>query len=164
LISEPKLVERAEQPYVGLRVQVPMKNFKTVIPESFDSVFDWLEEKGIPPAGAPFVRYHVINMEADMDIEMGVPVAQPVAAEGGLTAGVLPAGRYASLVFTGLKNAIAGNAALLDWGAKQGFRWDTYDSEQGDGFTARVEFSLTDPAEEPDQGKWDTDVAIKLAD
>jgi hypothetical protein len=38
-------------------------------------------------------------------------------------------------------------------------RWDV---ENGDAFAARVEFYLTDPADEPDQEKWETEVAIRL--
>ena len=33
-----------------------------------------------------------------------------------------------------------------------------------DGFGARYESYLTDPADEPDMAKWETEVAIRLAD
>jgi effector-binding domain-containing protein len=110
------------------------------------------------------MRFHVINMEANMDIELGVPVAKATPGDDRVSAGVLSAGRYASLVYTGVKNGIKGNAALLDWGAKQGLVWDRWDTDKGDAFGVRFESYLTDPAEEPDQAKWETEVAIKLAD
>ena len=78
--------------------------------------------------------------------------------------GVIPAGRYASLIYTGIMNGIPANKALLDWGAEQGLVWDTYVSDHGDGFGARYESYLTDPADEPDMAKWETEVAIRLAD
>ena len=164
MIGQPKVDERSEQPYVGIRVQVPMQKFPQVIPQLLDELFGWLGKQGIAPAGAPFMRYHVINMSAAMDIEMGVPVATSVTGDGRVSAGVIPAGRYASLVYTGNKNGIKGNAALLEWGAKNGLVWDRWEAENGDGFGARVEFYLTDPADEPDQAKWQTEVAIRLAD
>lgn len=163
MIGTPKVEDRDEQHFVGIRTQVPMKKFSKVIPQLHGEVFDWLEKQGVTPSGAPFVRFHVINMEAQMDIEMGVPVARPLQGDGQVAAGVIPAGKYASLVYTGLKNGIKGNGALLDWGAKQGLVWDRWDDENGDAFGGRYESYLTDPAEEPDVTKWDTEVAIRLA-
>jgi len=164
MITEPNIKNRKEQPYVGIRTQVPMKEFGTVIPQLLDEVFAWLGKQGIEPAGAPFMRYHVINMEAEMDVELGVPVATAVSGDGHVSGSFLPAGRYAALVYTGIENGIKGNAALLDWGAKKGLVWDTWEAENGDGFGARVEFYLTEPEDEPDQAKWETEVAIRLAD
>ncbi|HEX6482454.1 MAG TPA: hypothetical protein VF043_26730 [Ktedonobacteraceae bacterium] len=59
-------------------------------------------KQGITPSGAPFARYLVINMMALLDIEVGVPVAAALSGDGCISAGVLPAGRYASLVYTGI--------------------------------------------------------------
>ena len=52
---------------------------------------------------------------------------------------------------------------LLEWGAKQALKWDTYESKAGDGFASRLE-TYTDPAAEPDMKQWETEVAIKVAD
>ncbi|GHO91194.1 hypothetical protein KSF_012420 [Reticulibacter mediterranei] len=56
------------------------------------------------------------------------------------------------------------NAALLNWGAEQRLVWDQWTTEKGDAFGARVESFLTDPADEPDQAKWETEVAIRIKD
>jgi hypothetical protein len=53
---------------------------------------------------------------------------------------------------------------LLDWAAEQGLTWDVSPSEDGDRWGARLEFYLTDPAEEPDMSKWQTQLAFRLAD
>jgi effector-binding domain-containing protein len=164
MITEPKLENRNARPYVGIRTQVPWKEFKNVVPQLLGEVFGWLEKQGAAPAGPPFMRYYVINMEAKMDVELGVPVASALPGDDRVRAGVLPAGRYAALVYTGVSNGIKGNGALLDWGAKKGLVWDRWDVENGEAFGARVEFYLTDPADEPDQAKWETEVAIRLAD
>jgi effector-binding domain-containing protein len=103
-------------------------------------------------------------MSARMDIELGVPVASALSGDGRVSPGVLPAGRYATLVYTGISNGIEANKALLDWGARQGLVWDTYASADSDGFGARFESYLTDPKDEPNQAKWETEVAIRLAD
>ena len=164
MITEPKLEDRPEQPTVGIRTQVPMKAFKKVIPQLLAEVFAWTEQQGIAPVGPPFMRFHVINMAGDMDVELGVPVATTMPGDGRVTAGALPAGRYATLVYTGVRNGVKANAALLDWGAAHGLVWDRQDTEAGDAFAGRYESYLTDPAEEPDQKKWETEVAIRVAD
>jgi effector-binding domain-containing protein len=163
-ITEPKLEDRKEQPYVGIRTRTPWTEFSSVIPQLLGEVFAWLQKQSMVPDGPPFMRYYVINMEAEMDVELGVPVVSTLSGDERVRPGVLPAGRYASLVYTGVRNGIAGNGALLDWGAEKGLVWDRWDVENGDAFAARVEFYLTDPADEPDQEKWETEVAIRLAD
>jgi effector-binding domain-containing protein len=163
LISEPKLEDRREQPYVAIRTQITMQELGTA-PDLLGEVFAWLGKQGVAPAGAPFMRFLVIDMEALLDIEVGVPIARTVAGDGRISAGVLPAGRYATLVYTGLNIGIEANAALLDWGVEQGLVWDSWVTEQGDGFGARLESYLTDPASEPDTANWQTEVTIRLAE
>jgi effector-binding domain-containing protein len=160
--TTPKLEDRAEQPYVGIRAQVPHTKFPEIIPQYLDELFGWLGARGVAPAGAPLMRYHVINMAGNMDVELGVPVAHAVQGDGRVAAGVIPAGRYASLVYTGL-DGIAGNAVLIGWARDNNIQWDRWDDPNGDAFRSRVEYYLTDPAEEPDHNKWETEVAIKVA-
>ena len=164
MYTEPKLEQRAEQPYVGIRLQVPMSEFGRVISQTHNQIFGWLSAQGIQPAGAPFMQYHIINMSDNMDVELGVPIAESVTGSGQLKAGALPAGQYATTVYTGIDDGMEATKALLEWAEKQGIVWDTYDSDMGDGFGARIEFYITDPAEEPDMTKWETEIAIRLAD
>jgi effector-binding domain-containing protein len=164
MITDPKLEERNEQHYMAIRSQATMQTLDKVIPQSLEAVFAWLGKQGTAPAGAPFVRYIVIDMEKELTIEVGVPVAGVLSGEGRITPGTLPAGRYASLVYTGIDNGIKANGALLDWGKQQGLVWDSWTTEKGDAFGARIEAFLTDPADEPDMAKWETEVAIRLAD
>jgi effector-binding domain-containing protein len=163
MITEPKLEQRDQQHYVGIRTQVPMKAFKEVIPQLHSDLYTWLEKVGVAPIGAPFMRFHVINMEGNMDIEMGVPVASAVQGDDHVRPGVIPAGQYATLIYTGVSNGMKATRALLDWAADKGIVWDTYESERGDGFGSRIESYLTDPNEEPNQAKWETEIAIRLA-
>ena len=167
MISRPKVEERTEQPYVALRAQAAMHELGTVIPQLLGEVFAWLGTQGAVPEGAPFIRYLVINMAAQLDIEVGVPVAGALSGDDRICAGLLPAGRYASLVYTGPYDGnglVEANAALLEWGTEQGLVWDTWAAENGDGFGARLESYLTNPNEEPDPTKWETEVAIRVAD
>ena len=164
MITEPKVEDRSEQPYVAIRTQATMQTLGTVIPQGIGEVAAWLGKQGAAPSGAPFIRYLVIDMEALLDIEVGWPVATALPGDGRVTAGVLPAGRYAALIYTGIDNGIEGNWALLKWGAQQGLVWDSWKAEKGDGWGARFESFLTNPDEKPDRAKWETEVAIRLAD
>lgn len=162
--TEPKLEQRDEQRYVAIRSQVTMQSLGPAIPQSIGEVGAWLGKQGIAPAGAPFVRYLVIDMEAILEIEVGFPVAGAVSGDSRISAGVLPAGRYASLVYTGVDNGIQGNWTLLKWGNEKGLAWDSRKNEKGDAFGSRFEAYLTNPEEEPDPAKWEIEVAIRLAD
>jgi effector-binding domain-containing protein len=164
-VTEPKLDDRSEQHYVGIRTQVTMEQMGSgLIPQLLDEVFGWLGDQGVAPAGPPLIRYYVINMEGNLDIELGVPVASALSGNGRIAPGVIPAGRYASLVYTGVENGIAGNGVLIGWAAANGIAWDRWDDANGDAFRSRVEYFLSGPEDDPDPANWDTEVAIKLAD
>ncbi|MBV9787496.1 MAG: GyrI-like domain-containing protein [Chloroflexi bacterium] len=164
-ITEPKIEERAEQPYMGIRTQTTQQELGNgLIPQSLDEIFGWLEQQGVEPVGAPIMRFHVIDMECNLDIELGVPVASTMPGNGRIQPNSLPAGRYAALVYTGIENGVPANGALLDWGAQQGLVWDTFDSDKGDGFGSRYETLLMGPQDDPDPSNWDNEVAIRLAD
>ena len=164
MMTEPHLEHRGEQPYMAIRAQVTMHDMATEVPQLLGEVFAWLDRQGVPPAGPPFIRYLVIDMATQLDIELGVPVTTALPGDDRIIAGVLPAGRYATLVYTGVQNGVAANAALLDWGARQGIVWQKWATAQGDAWGARIESYLTDPATEPDLAQWATEVAFRLAD
>jgi RNA polymerase sigma-70 factor (ECF subfamily) len=161
---EPSVIERGEQPYVGIRRTVTMQT----IPEIADQIpvlAGWLGQRGIAPAGAPFLRYLVIDMARELVIEAGFPVAAPVEGEGEVFAGVLPAGRYVTAVHVGHPSGLYGATAELNaWADAQGLRWDAEQTPDGDKFVCRLENYLTDPRVQPDMDKWETELAFKLAD
>jgi hypothetical protein len=140
-----------------------MQEMDAVIPRLLGEVFAWLERRAVAPAGPPFMRLLVVDMAALLEIELGVPVATPVPGDGRVAAGVLPAGPYATLVYTGVENGIAANAALQEWAARQGIVWQKWATERGDGWGARIEWFLSDPETEPDPAKWETELAYLVA-
>ena len=165
MLTLPKIVERGEQPYVGIVAKVTMREIgptaQTLLPE----VFGWLANRGIVPAGPPFFKYNVIDMARELEIEFGVPTRDPVESDARVRAGRLPAGRYASLVFHGhYDELIDANAVLIGWAKLCGFRWDSEETAAGERFGCRLEVYRTNPAEEPDSSKWETEVAIRIAD
>ena len=53
--------------------------------------------------------------------------------------------------------------ALLDWAAEQGLTWDMSPADDGERWGGRLEIYLTDPSQEPDMSKWETQLAFRLA-
>ncbi|MGI9147955.1 MAG: GyrI-like domain-containing protein [Chloroflexota bacterium] len=165
MLSEPRIEDRQPQHYLAVRAQVTMQDLASAVELAFPEVFAYLAKQGVAPAGAPLIRDLVIDMARALDVAIGVPVAAAVDGAGRVSGGVLPAGRYATLVYTGdYSGLVDANAALLDWGARQGLVWDQSATDAGDAFGGRVEFYLSDPRLEPDSSKWQTEVAIRLAD
>jgi effector-binding domain-containing protein len=162
--ATPEIETRTEQPYVAIRAQVSMAGIPAFAARTGE-VFDWLGARGLKPAGPPFFRYNVIDMARELEMETGVPIATAVDGDDDVVAGVLPAGRYATVIHTGHPSELVKvTGALLDWAAEQGLTWDMSPSEDGEWWGARLEFYLTDPAEEPDMSKWQTQLAFRLAD
>lgn len=164
-ITTPKIDERSEQPYVGIRSQIRMDEMRSgIIPQLHDEVLDWLNTQDVKPSGPPFMRYYVINMPDYLDIELAWPVEAALTGQGRIEAGVIPAGRYASLIYTDVTKGVEGNGALIGWAEENGLEWDRWDDEKGDAFRSRIEFYLTGPEDDPDHTNWETEIAIKLAD
>jgi effector-binding domain-containing protein len=161
--SAPEIETRAEQPYVAVRAKVTMGEI-AAFARRFGEVFGWLDSHGLAPAGPPFFKYNVIDMARELEMEAGVPVATATDGDDQIVAGVLPAGRYATLTHVGHPSELmAATKALLDWAAEQGLTWDVTPSEDGDRWAGRLENYLTDPEQEPDMSKWVTQLAFKLA-
>jgi effector-binding domain-containing protein len=157
------IVERPDQPYVGIQRSITMTTFPEIA-DRLPELFGWLGRRGIAPAGAPFFRYHLIDMARELRVEAGIPLAAAVEGEGEIAAGVLPAGRYVRTTHQGHPQELLGvTADMLAWAAGQGLRFDKADTEQGEVWGCRLEFYLTDPAVEPDMNKWEHELLFRLA-
>ncbi len=162
IVRQPIIDERPEQPYMGIRTRTPMAGMFKVVNNLFKEMNTWAKQKELKFIAPPFLRYHVIDMSGEMDIEVGIPVEKPMKADGHVCPGLIPAGRYASLIYVG--NGYTGNKTLIEWAKANGIAWDRWDDPKGDAFCSRYEAYLTDPKIEPRKTKWQVEVAIKLAD
>src|ERR1700761_953722 len=126
----PEVVERPAQPYVAIRARVTMQNLGAILPPLMPQVFAWLSQRGIAPAGAPVWKYDVIDMDRFLEVEVGVPVAETAVGDDRVLAGLLPAGRYATLRYTGHPAALVDAVAYLrKWAADEGLTWDMTNAE-----------------------------------
>ena len=160
----PEIMQRTAQPYAGISAWVTMAAVGSVA-DRIPEIFGWLGGRGVAPAGPPFFRYHVIDMERQLLVEAGVPVASPVDGDGEVCGGTLPAGRFAVMTHTGAPDTLmAATSALLDWAQERGLAFDMSEAEDGEKWGCRLESYLTDPAEQPDTSAWQTELAFRLAD
>jgi len=160
----PVVAERPAQPYVAIRAQVTMQTMDDILPPLQPQVFAWLRGRDIPAAGPPFWKYNVIDMDRLLEVEVGVPVTAPVDGDDRVLAGVLPAGRYATLRYTGHPDGLIGViASLREWARQEGLTWDMTNTRDGERWAARLEIYETDPADEPDMTKWTTQLAFRLS-
>ena len=180
---EPRIVDLPDRPYLGVRA-VCTATTMNVVADRLPGIIGHVLGRGGALAGAPFIRYHRVGPGDEYDAEAGVPVDDPGPATDGpathdpatddivtegpahdITAGTLPAGRYAVTRHTGhLDGLPAATDALLAWAGDRDLAWDRTDTPHGERWGARVEHFLTNPAEEPDPSRYVTELSFRLAD
>ena len=162
MISEPQIDERPERPYMGIRTIAPFRTMFAEVNKLLKELRKWVNAQGIAEEGPFFLRLHVIDMDGPMDIEVGFMVPEALPGDERVKPGILPGGRYASLIYT--NSGLAANKALLNWGKENGLTWDRWPEPAGDAFRCRYEAYLTDYRIESRKTKWEIELAIKLAD
>jgi effector-binding domain-containing protein len=163
MAARPEIAQRTEQPYVAIRALVTMQTLGEVLPGLHPEVRRWLRSQGVQPAGQPFYKYNVIDMDRQLEVEAGFPVPAPVTGEGQVLAAVLPGGRYATLWHTGHPDTLVGaTRTLLDWAAQQALAWDVTSTPDDERWGCRLEIYHDEPGQ--DMSEWETELAFKLAD
>jgi hypothetical protein len=160
IVIPPALVERPQVHYVAQPLAVTMDTIDMAIDDALGVVESWLAAHDVVADGPPIVRYRVIDMDRELLIEVGVPVASPVEVPEGLVCDSLPAGTYGAATFRNMDEGVAGNGALIDWASENGIEWDRWATHAGDAFASRLEVLLGDPDVNPDPTTWEAEVAI----
>ena len=94
MIETPQIVETTAQLTAFIPVTVPRTEIQQVMGPGLMELMTALAAQGIPPAGAWFT--HHLRMDPDVfDLEIGIPVAVPVAAVGRVQPGQLRAAKVA---------------------------------------------------------------------
>ncbi len=90
-IADIALLHLAEQPTLAIRARTPVEGLPALIGQSYGKISQYLQELGETMADMPFVGYHNLDM-ADLDVEIGFPLALPLTGRGDIQAGLHPAG------------------------------------------------------------------------
>lgn len=161
VIEEPRLVRRAETPFVGIRLVTPFRGMLSKRDDLVKELDEWLRANDLADAGPFFFRLHVVDMDGNMDMEVGVVTPHAVAGEDRVRAGVLPSGDYATMTYR--DHARRANKALMEWARDQKLSLDRFHDDDGDHFGCRYEAYLTDPRTEPRKTKWEVELNIRVA-
>ena len=162
MLTEPKIERRKKQNYVAIRMAVPIPFGKYLKP-AWDEVYDWLKAKGIKPSGPSIIRYLTTDMSKELDLDVGFTVDKAVKGDDHITADFLPAGRYATLLYTGPykgKGIFKATVALLEWAKENKIKWDTSKKKGVEWWNGRTEFYFSDPDTEKDPKKYQTELAF----
>ncbi|NHC44881.1 GyrI-like domain-containing protein [Motilibacter aurantiacus] len=160
----PEIVHRVETAYVGLSRVVRVDSFAEIA-DQLPPLISWLQEQGVEPADAPFLRYLTFFEDGRIHVEAGVPVDVPVdVGDTPYSCGALPAGRYVAEVHVGSFEGLAdATARALEWGSEQGLAWDRDAAPGQESWGCRLEAYEADPLREPDPSRWRTRVLLRLA-
>ena len=160
-MDEIRLIERLEQPAVGIRQVVPWDALAGVIGRDVPLVATALQRHGTTAAGAPYARYRG-DPGSTVDVEVGFPVVEPVPQDGvvvdlppgtHLVVEPLPAVRAAETVHTGDYDSLRETyARMAAWVSEHHLApldqsWEIYESG---------------PDSDPDPATWRTRVVLPV--
>ena len=164
-MTEPQIEERPEQAYLGIRCELT-DGIRAAVDKAFPQLFGWLGEQGVAPSGPPFIRYRELDHAGEpLVIEAAAPVSDRADPPEGapVQAGVLPAGRYATLPHVGPythdtdPDLVDTPAALRRWIESEGITVSR-PSERGSSLPCCVEHYRIGPPMEKDWTTWETEL------
>jgi effector-binding domain-containing protein len=147
-MSEFLLFEREPQPTAVVRATIPVSQIPAFLGRAYVEVMQALRVHGIAPAGPPFA-YYLGMPTATVEMEAGFPVATPCGEYGDVVPSELPGGSIASTMHVGpYERMVETYNALMQWMTEHELApgqsmWEIY---------------LSDPRQEPDSSKWETQV------
>ena len=127
MLTPPQLQYCDARPYAAIRTRLRrVEQVSALAPLMWAEVRSWLAFEGWLEAGPPFVRYHRIEGDGGVDLEVGLTIFSPLhltptKGSGRIAMGVLPEGEYATLLHSGPYDELAAaRSALESWGRDQG--------------------------------------------
>jgi hypothetical protein len=161
VIGPVTIVDKDARPYAGIRLQTPFEGMFAVATRALKDLRAWSKAAGLEDEGPYLLRYYHVDMKGIMDIEAGFVTGSPPQDHPRIKAAVLPAGKYASLIYRG--NGMRGNEALMQWSRDASIPFERIDPTQPESFICRYEAYLTDYRLESRKLLWDVELSIKIA-
>lgn len=164
MLTLPKITERAAQAYVYVPFTVTMNEMQRPANEGFPQIFAFIEQHRLKSVGEAFYNYRRIDMSSTLDVEAGIAVEVAGPDGAAVRNGILPAGRFVELSYTGHPDQLMTvTGMLIGWLKVTDQKLDVEERADGDHFACRLEIYQSDPAEVPDMNDWVTTLAFKLA-
>ncbi len=162
MLTEPTIVEKSPQPFAAIVLTLRQPEIAEQAPPLIDDVIKWVKAKGGELTGPPFFNYVNFFPGGSMEMQVGMPTASVLPADGRLSTGTLPGGRYASITATVPYHELHdANMKLDEWARAQGH--DFAGTVEGDNFigATRLEIYHKDPGEDP-SGHPVTEIAFRI--
>lgn len=153
MLDKPEITQTAAQLTAVIHVTIPRDQIREVMGPGISELMSTVAAQGIRPSG-PWFTHH-LRMDAKVfDFEIGVPVAQPVAAAGRVKAGQLPAARVVRTVYRGPYEGLPSA-----WG-----EFDAWIKANGHQTAANLwECYVAGPESSPDPSTWRTELNRPLS-
>ena len=164
MLTEPKIVTKPPQPYAAILLTFRQPEISRQAPPLIEDVIKWVNGKGGSMTGPSFFNYVNFFPGGRMEMQVGMPTATVLPAEGRFVTGTLPGGKYASITATVPYHELHdANMKLDDWAKANGHTLDG--TPDGDNFinANRMEIYHKDRGEGP-SGHPVTEIAFRLAE
>lgn len=116
-----ELTEEKEQPVLSVRTRTAVAGLPQELEKAYGAIMSYLTEIGEHPSGTPFAAYYNMDME-DLDVEIGFPVAKPLAGRGDIKQSGIPAGKRASCMYKGPYSQVTqAYEAMTKWITEKGY-------------------------------------------
>lgn len=131
MMSPPELLDLLRVETAIIHLVVPRAEMPKVFGPAVQELFGVLARQGVESIG-PVFAHHLAMPPGMFDFELGVAVASPVAPEGRVKPGALPAGRVARTTYTGPYEGLhAAWSAFDGWLVENGLHkaanlWEVY--------------------------------------
>jgi len=100
MIETPQIVETEERIAAVIRLTVPRPELPKVVPAAIGELNRAIAAQGQSPQG-PLFMHHVTMSPDVFDVELGFPVARPIAPAGRVRPSKLPAVKVARTIYQG---------------------------------------------------------------
>lgn len=162
IIGPASIVKKPERPYIGIRLETPFNGMFAAATKALKELRKWAKENSLSEEGPYFIRYYHCDMSTIMKIEVGLLTKSRLAGHGPIKPGLLPKGKYATLIYKG--NGLRGNQALMKWATDHQIKFDPLNARQAESYVCRYEAYLTDYRIESRKLLWDVELSIKIAE
>jgi effector-binding domain-containing protein len=115
MLDTPQVILLPAQHTAVVHLKVPRAQLESIVPTAIEVVLAALAQRGVEPTG-PLFMHHLHEPDAEIDFELGFPVAQPFEAVENVVPSSLPATRAITAVHQGSYQALSASwSELHDW-------------------------------------------------
>ncbi len=152
MTSECKIIKKNAQPTMIVRTRSSVKDLPQVLGRIFGKIFQYIQNSGAHPNGAPYVAYYNMDMES-LDIEIGIPVVNRLQEKDEIIASEIPNGKYAEYIHVGPYNKLKESyIILIEWMKENnynpmGVAYEIYLDDPGDMPSEKLRTQILFPTE-----------------